>query len=266
LVTGGTGFIGSHLLETFAKINDTLLPKPCRVQILTRNPDAFRSKMPHIGSRRDMALLPGDALTYDYKNVECDYIIHGAAPADPLLVRTQPLETMETITRGTLNLLRHASEKEVKSALFLSSGAVYGSQPPRMERMQEDFLQGPVLDKPASGYAEGKRYAEVLCSIYRQEHGVPVKTARLFTFMGPYQDLSAGYAATEFIRNCLNKEPIKIQSDGRVIRSYCYSADLTVALFKMLLGEGKHSVYNVGSDEGISIAALADKIASCFDQ
>jgi len=111
LVTGGTGFIGSHLLETFAKINDTLLPKPCRVQILTRNPDAFRSKMPHIGSRRDMALLPGDALTYDYKNVECDYIIHGAAPADPLLVRTQPLETMETITRGTLNLLRHASER-----------------------------------------------------------------------------------------------------------------------------------------------------------
>lgn len=265
LVTGGTGFIGSYILETIAKINEHILTKPCRTFVLTRNRHSYISRRPSLASRKDIVFLEGDARSYDYSGVECDYIIHGATPADLSTVKTHPLDIMETISGGTLNLLRNASEKEVKSFLFISSGAVYGSQPPKLKRIPEGFLQGPDLGKPSSGYAEGKRYAEVLCSIFKEEKGVPVKIARPFTFMGPYQSLSAGYAATEFIRNCLNREPIKIKSDGRVIRSYCYSADLTVALLKVLLNGNNHPAYNVGSDEEISVASLAEKIAACFD-
>lgn len=221
--------------------------------------------MPHVAGRKDVKLLTGDACSFDYGNLECDYVIHAATPANPSVIRPQSLELMETISRGTLNILKYASKKELESFLYVSSGAVYGTQPHELRKVPEGFLQGPPVNEPASGYAEGKRYAEVLCSIFKEDKGVPVKIARLFTFMGPYQSLNAGYAATEFIRNCLNREQIRIKSDGRVIRSYCYSADLTVAMFKMLLNENKYPAYNVGSDEEISIAKLAEKIAACFD-
>jgi dTDP-glucose 4,6-dehydratase len=172
---------------------------------------------------------------------------------------------METISRGTLNVLKLAANTAIKSFLFISSGAVYGTQPPELKQTPEDFLRGPDISKAISGYAEGKRYTEVLCSIFRDGYGIPIKIARLFTFIGPYLDLNAEYAATDFIKKCISKEPIVIKSDGTPVRSYCYSADLAVALWSILLGDNPSDVYNVGSDEEISVADLARLIASCFE-
>jgi len=121
LITGGTGFVGGYLLETLARINDGFLEKPCHALILTRSMEAFSHRMPHIVSRSDMTVLQGDIREYDFSGVECDYVIDGAASADPRIVRSDPLGLMDTITRGTMNLLDLAERKRVKSFLFISS-------------------------------------------------------------------------------------------------------------------------------------------------
>jgi nucleoside-diphosphate-sugar epimerase len=222
--------------------------------------------MPDMAKRSDFKVIKGDIINFDVNSFNCDYIIHAATAADPLTTKNDPLGSMETITRGTLNVLNLAEKNKVKSFLFLSSGAVYGIQPPELEQIPEDFIQGPDLSVPGSGYAEGKRYAEVLCSIHAQQHGIPAKVARLFTCTGPYIDLNANYAVSDFIMRCLRKEPIIINSDGTPVRSYCYSADLTVALWGILLSNTRHTCFNVGSDDSVSISGLAGFVASCFDE
>jgi nucleoside-diphosphate-sugar epimerase len=265
-ITGGTGFIGSYLLKTVASLNDNHLKNPCNVIVLSRNPDAFFRKLPDIAKRSDFKFIKGDIVNFDVSNFGCDYIIHAATVADPLTTKNDPLGSMETITRGTLNVLNLAEKNKVKAFLFLSSGAVYGIQPPELKQIPEDFIQGPELSLPASGYAEGKRYGEMLCSIYHQQHGIPAKVARLFTFTGPYLDLNAQYAVSDFIKKCLGKEPIVVTSDGTPVRSYCYSTDLTVALWEILLSNTRHTCFNVGSDDSVSISSLAGFVSSCFDK
>ncbi|HEY9160193.1 MAG TPA: NAD-dependent epimerase/dehydratase family protein [Desulfomonilia bacterium] len=265
-ITGGTGFIGSYLLKTLAYLNDTILIKPCRTFILTRNPYAFFAKMPDIASRDDFITVKGNVSEFTFDQIKCDYIIHAATTADPFVTNNDPLGSMETITSGTLNVLKLAETNKVKSFLYLSSGAVYGTQPVRLKQIPEDFLQGPDITTSTSGYAEGKRYAEVLSSIYRERYCMQVKVARLFTFVGPYIDLNAQYAVTDFIKKCQKQEPIIINSDGTLVRSYCYSTDVAVALWEILLGETDISTFNVGSDDGISISELAEFVSSCFNK
>ena len=265
-ITGGTGFIGSYLIKTLASLNDNILPKPCRVFLLTRNPDAFCRRMPDIADRNDFVIVKGDVNGCDFKQIDCEYIIHAATVADPFVTKNDPLGSMETITRGTLNVLELAAKNKVKSFLFLSSRAVYGIQPPDLKQIPEDFSLSPDITQSESGYAEGKRYAEVLCSIYRDRIGIPIKIARLFTFVGPYINLNAQYAVTDFIKKCQRKEPIIINSDGMPVRSYCYNTDASVALWNILLGDSEFSCFNVGSDNGISISELAGFVISCFKE
>jgi dTDP-glucose 4,6-dehydratase len=153
-----------------------------------------------------------------------------------------------------------AAHKKVESFLFVSSGAVYGTQPPDLERISEDYAGGPNIADPGSAYGEAKRYAEILCTLYHQNSGVAVRIARPFTFVGPYQDLNAGFAVTDFIRDALQGLPLHIQGDGTAIRSYYYASDLAAALWRVLLDGLVGRAYNVGSDEPISILELARKI------
>jgi nucleoside-diphosphate-sugar epimerase len=105
----------------------------------------------------------------------------------------------------------------------------------------------------------------MLCALYHQRYGLSIHIARPFTFVGPYQDLDAGFAITDFIRDGLQGKPLIIQGDGTTVRSYCYTADLTVMLWKILLQSPAGRVYNVGSDEAISILELANKVISFLD-
>jgi len=105
----------------------------------------------------------------------------------------------------------------------------------------------------------------MLCTLYHQRHGLPIHIARPFTFVGPYQDLNAGFAITDFIRDGLQGGPLTIQGDGTTVRSYCYAADLTAMLWKILLQSPVGRVYNVGSDESISILELANKVIAFLD-
>lgn len=264
LITGGTGFIGTWLLESISWLNKNS-NQPCKVYVPTRNPEAFARKAPHLAANPGIIFLPGDIVDFKYPDDDCNFIIHAAAPGEPRALNHDSLGVAETIVRGTRRVLELATQRNVEGFLFVSSGAVYGVQPPDLERIPEDYLGAPDVANIRSAYGEAKRYAEMLCTLYHQRYGLPIHIARPFTFVGPYQDLNAGFAITDFIRDGLQGGPLKIQDDGTTVRSYCYAADLTAMLWKILLQSPVGRVYNVGSDESISILELANKVVSFLD-
>jgi dTDP-glucose 4,6-dehydratase len=210
-------------------------------------------------------LLHGDITDFKYPDDECNFIIHAAAPGAPIVLIRDSLGVAETIVRGTRRVLELAVQKNVEDFLFISSGAVYGVQPSDLERIPEDHRGAPDVTNIRSAYGEAKRYAEMLCTLYHQKHGLPTHIARPFTFVGPYQDLNAGFAITDFIRDGLQGNRLTIQGDGTTVRSYCYAADLTAILWKILLQSPVGRIYNVGSDESISIMELANRVVAFLD-
>jgi UDP-glucuronate decarboxylase len=259
LLTGGTGFIGTWLLETLSWLNDHS-HFGVRVYVPTRSPSGFIGRLPQL-ARRDIVLLHGDVRSFVYPNAACDFVIHAAAPADPRAPLLDGLGVASTIADGTRHVLDLADRLRVESCLFVSSGAVYGTQPPDLLRLREDYLGAPDIGAVGSAYSESKRYAESLCAMFRHARGVPVRVARPFTFAGPYQDLNGAFAVTDFIRCCLSGEPIRIRGDGTAVRSFCYAADLVVALLKILLDGEPGSVFNVGAESEVSIAELAHRVS-----
>ena len=263
LITGGTGFLGTWLIETLAWFN-TQCDQACQIDVLTRHPESFIRKVPHLAERTDIHFRAGDIQHFAYPDRIYDFIIHAAAPADPGTHQREPLQVAEMIVEGTKRVLEFASRKNVESFLFVSSGAVYGTQPPTLSHLSEDYTGGPVPGDPRAAYGEAKRFAEVLCTLYCNQYGVPVRIARPFTFVGPYQDLDAGFAVTDILRDGLRGLPLHIRGDGTTVRSYYYAADYAVALLKILLEAPIGRCYNVGSDEALSILAVAHRVVAAL--
>jgi UDP-glucuronate decarboxylase len=265
LLTGGTGFIGTWLLETIAYLNDRWAD-PCCVYVPTRDVQAFARKKPHLAGRAEFAFSPGDVSSFAYPDAQCDFIIHAAAPASPKVAATKPIAVGETIVAGTRHVLHIASQHAIEGFLFISSGAVYGAQPPDLERIPEDYRGGPDISAARSAYGEGKRYAEFLCVAHQQDLNLPVTIARPFTFVGPYQDLDSGFAVTDFMRDGLRGKPLTIEGDGTTVRSYCGPSDMLQALWGVLFRGTPGRAYNVGSDEPISIFDLARHVVKALDR
>jgi nucleoside-diphosphate-sugar epimerase len=261
-ITGGTGFIGSWLLETFAWAN-RILELNLSVTCLTRNPDAFARKAPHLARDAALLFLKGDVRNFVFPNERFSHIIHGATEASAKLNQEHPQLMLDTIIQGTRHVLDFAAYAQTKKLLLLSSGAIYGQQPPAIAQLREDEA-GPLdILNPLSAHAIGKQTAEHMCVLHATQHDVAIKIARCFAFMGPYLPLDRHFAAGNFIRDAIFGTAITVQGDGTPYRSYQYAADLIIWLLKILC-EGESCLpYNVGSDQAISIADLARLVASC---
>lgn len=257
-ITGGTGFFGMWLLESFAFINDALGlgMKAC---VLTRSPAAFAAKAPHLAARGDLTFLKGDVRQFPFPEGTYRYVIHaGTTSSAPV----EPLEMFDTIIEGTRRVLEFAAQASCRKLLFVSSGAVYGRQPPEITHVPEDYRGAPDPLDLSSAYGEGKRAAELLCSIAGKKHDFEIKIARCFAFVGPHLPLDAHFAIGNFIRDALADGPIKVGGDGTPLRSYLYAADLVVWLWTLLFAGGAGKACNVGSDQAVSIAELAHAVAS----
>jgi len=253
-ITGGTGFFGMWLLETFIYANDRMSLGASAV-VLTRNPANFALKAPHLAERNDLTLHQGDVRDFIFPKGNFSHVIHAGTTSS---VHVEPLEMFDTIVQGTRHVLDFAATHNTRKFLFISSGAVYGKQLPEITHISEDYHGAPDPLEPMSAYGEGKRAAELLCTLMADRHGFETKIARCFTFIGPYLPLDAHFAVGNFIRDALQGESIRIGGDGTPFRSYLYTADLAIWLWTILFQGKAGRAYNVGSSTQMTIRGVAE--------
>ena len=225
-ITGGTGFIGSWLLDTFAYANERLCLNASAL-VLTRG---------RHDNRPGISFHGGDVRTFVSPKGEFPFVIHGAVESS---TDTYLDDQFDVITRGTQRVLDFAGRAGTKKLIFLGSGAACSGTSP---------------------YADGKRIGETTCAC----SPVPSVIARLFCFVGPYQPLGSHFAIGNFIRAGLAGGPIRVYGDGTTERSYLYAADLAVWLWTLLFRGAPGQPYNVGSEEVVTIGELAHRVAGAF--
>lgn len=268
-VTGGTGFFGRWLLESFAHANREL-DLQARMVVLSRDPAAFAEKARHLSENPAIKLVRGDIRTFSAAEVRAqlepsfsghyEFVIHAATEASAKLNAENPLLMLDTIVQGTRTALEFAVATGAKRFLLTSSGAVYGRQPSDLTHLPEDYLGGPDCTNPASAYGEGKRMAELLCACFHQQHGLETLIARCFAFVGPFLPLDTHFAIGNFIRDALAGGPIQVKGDGTPYRSYLYAADLAIWLWTILLKGIPLRGYNVGSENVRTITEVAQAV------
>jgi dTDP-glucose 4,6-dehydratase len=271
-ITGGTGFFGRWLLESFAEANRRL-SLGAQAVVLTRHPDHFRRAAEGLLQDESIQLVEGNVKTLDADYVQAQlgpaapdhfsHVIHAASETSEAANLDHPEAVIETAFEGTRRALDLAVKTGAKHFLLVSSGAVYGEQPANLSHLPETFDGAPNLKSSRSAYGEAKRVAELICNARARQHGLNCKIARCFAFAGPYLALDAHYAMGNFIRDALDGKTIQIKGDGTPFRSYLYAADLAVWLWTMLLNPAASGPFNVGSDEACSIRQLAETVARC---
>ncbi|HVO85381.1 MAG TPA: NAD(P)-dependent oxidoreductase [Syntrophobacteria bacterium] len=258
-VTGGSGFFGQWLLAVLLRAR-WILRLNLRVTVLTRAPERFIHLAPELTSDPALGLVAGDVRYFNFPKGRFTHLIHAAtdttqaADANPLLL-------MDTIVDGMRRVLDFAQQQGVRKVLFTSSGAIYGSQPPELKAIPEDYLGACDTCDWRSNYGQSKRVAEQLCTLYYHQFGLETKIARCFAFVGPGMPMEGHFAIGNFIRNAVRGETIHVKGDGTPVRSYLYVGDLVAWLLRILVKGQPGRAYNVGSDRPITIGQLAQTVA-----
>ena len=251
-LSGGTGFFGKWLLAGLCHA-DAELGLGLRLTVLSRHPAAFLRKHPEAASVSSLHFEQGHVADFPLAGPPHDYIIHAAADTTAFTTDADERERSRAIVAGTGHMLELAQKCGAR-LLNISSGAVYGAAAGQLTGAKEDDYSPARAMTP---YGEAKREAERLC----EESSVDFVTARAFAFLGPYLPLDAHFAAGNFLRDAQRGGPILVRGDGTALRSYLHPADLVVWLLRILL-RGRHArAYNVGSDEIVTTAQLAHRIA-----
>jgi nucleoside-diphosphate-sugar epimerase len=262
-VSGGTGFFGCWLVESFCHINHAL-DLGASIAVLTRAPAAFAAKCPHLLHDSAVMLHEGDVRNFRFPDGEFGYVLHAATETSARGVPESALTTLSTIVDGTEHMLQCAAACGARKFLLTSSGAVYGKQPPELTHVPETYGGAPDPLDSGSTYGEGKRTAELLCALY-QSGSLDCKIARCWAFCGPHLPLNRHFAIGNFIGDVLAGRPIRIQGDGTPRRSYLYAADLTVWLWTILFRAPALVPFNVGSSQDVSILELAQMVAATLN-
>jgi dTDP-glucose 4,6-dehydratase len=262
-ITGGTGFVGTWLTESLLWANRRLGTGIPAV-ILTRRPDEFRNRSPHLAGDPTITLLRGDAASFEFPGGAFPLVIHAATERWFAPEPERAAGIFDCDLAATRRVLELATAKGTRRLLFTSSGAVYGKQPAELERIPEDYPGAPSTIDPKTAYGQAKRASEFLCASYAQVCGFDAVIARLFAFTGPHLPLDEGFAAGNFLRDILQGGPVRIAGDGTPYRSYLYAADLAIWLWTLLLRGRTSYPYNVGSPEAVSIRDLAGRMTAAL--
>ncbi len=247
LVTGGTGFIGSHLCEK-------LLEQGEQVICLDNNFSGSKKNIEHLMSNTNFEFIRHDITTPIY--LEVDQIYHLACPASPRAYQYNGIKTLKTNILGTLNVLGIAKRTNAR-ILLTSTSEVYGN--PLISPQTEEYFGNVNPNGIRSCYDEGKRAAESLMFEYYRNHRTEIRIARIFNTYGPKMDKNDGRVISNFINQCLQGDPITIYGDGEQTRSFCYVDDQVSGLIKLMNKEHLGPI-NIGNPSELSIKYLAFKI------
>jgi len=259
-VVGGTGFVGTWLAEAVAALNDT---QGCRVRVdlLGRSITPWSVANPHLAGRDDIQLHNVDVRSSFEFSRDVTLVLFAAGVADPRVHASDPLRVHEIALQGMAHGLAAAARLELLHRFVnLSSGLVLGAQTTQ-QAMKESDVGLLDFNRVHNAYAESRRAAESLVSIYASQYRIPVSTARAFTFIGPFQALDAPWALNNFMRDALSGNDIRLHGDGATRRSYLYGSDAAVWLLKMLIDGRDGAVYNLGGGTPVSHAAVAEMVA-----
>jgi UDP-glucuronate decarboxylase len=249
LVTGGAGFVGSHLV-------DSLLDRGDEVLVVDNYFTGSRANLSHHLGNPNLEVLRHDVTMPLY--VEVDGIFNLASPASPIHYQSDPVQTIKTNVVGSTNILGLAKRLGVR-VLQASTSEIYGD--PLVHPQTESYWGNVNPIGPRACYDEGKRAAETLFFDYKRQHSVNITVARIFNTFGPRMALNDGRVVSNFIVQALRNEPITIQGDGTQTRSFCYVSDLVSGLIA-LFDSTQSGPMNLGNPTEMTIGQLADLVIS----
>jgi UDP-glucuronate decarboxylase len=247
LVTGGAGFVGSHLC-------DRLLKEGLSVVALDDLSTGSRANLDHLMSRKDFRFVLQDVV--NPFEIQADYIFHLACPASPVHYQKNPIKTVTTNVVGTLNGLSLAMRTGARF-LLASTSEVYGD--PDVHPQPETYKGSVNPIGPRACYDEGKRCAETLCFDHHREAGVDIRVARIFNTYGPRMAPNDGRVVSNFIVQALQGKDITVYGDGQQTRSFCYVDDLVDGLYRLMFNDEIGPV-NIGNPGEFTIVELAEQV------
>ena len=247
LVTGGTGFLGSHLIDNLMKQGEIVF-------CLDNNFTGKDENIKHWIGNNNFKLIKHDVI--DPIFLEVDRIWHLACPASPIHYQSNPIKTAKTTFLGTLNMLGLAKKNKAQ-ILMASTSEIYGD--PEIHPQTESYKGSVNPIGIRACYDEGKRISETLCFDYHREHKIDIKVMRIFNTYGPRMNLDDGRVISNFIVQSLTNKNLTIYGDGNQTRSFCYVDDLIYGMMKLMNSEHNGPV-NIGNPDEYTINQIAETI------
>ncbi|HOA24645.1 MAG TPA: SDR family oxidoreductase [Aggregatilineales bacterium] len=249
LITGGAGFLGSHLCDKFLAEGHTVIAMDNLITGTTQN-------IEHLAGHDRFLFIKHDVTNYIYVEGELDAVLHFASPASPIDYLTLPIQTLKVGALGTHKALGLAKAKGARF-LLASTSEVYGD--PLVHPQSEDYRGNVDAIGPRGVYDEAKRFAEAITMAYNHFHGVETRIARIFNTYGPRMRLNDGRVVPNFIAQALRGEPLTVYGAGDQTRSFCYVSDLVEGIYRLLLSDEDYPV-NLGNPEEMTILEFAQVV------
>lgn len=254
VVTGGAGFLGSHLC-------DRLIAEGWDVLALDNLVTGVDSNVEHLMKNPKFRILRADVSNYINVPGPVDYVLHFASPASPVDYLKMPIPTLKVGALGTHNALGLARAKNAK--FFLSSTSeCYGD--PEVSPQNEEYWGHVNPIGPRGVYDEAKRFAEAMTMAYHRYHNVDTRIVRIFNTYGPRMRLNDGRALPNFVFQALSGMPLTVYGDGKQTRSFCYVSDLIEGIYRLMMSD-EHLPTNIGNPQEITLLDFAERIRKHFD-
>ena len=249
LITGGAGFLGSHLCDRFLAEGHTVIAMDNLITGSARN-------IEHLAGRDGFLFIEHDVTNHIYVEGHLDAVLHFASPASPIDYLSLPIPTLKVGALGSHNALGLAKDKGARF-LLASTSEVYGD--PLVHPQPETYWGHVNPIGPRGVYDEAKRFAEAMTMAYHRYHGVDTRIARIFNSYGPRMRLDDGRVVPNFVAQALRGEPLTVYGDGTQTRSFCYVDDMIDGFYRLLMSD-EHDPVNLGNPTELSILEFADVI------
>ena len=249
LITGGAGFLGSHLCDLFLARGHEVI---CVDNFITGSP----KNIEHLFGREGFTFVKLDVTTYIHVAGPLDYVLHFASPASPIDYLEKPIQTLKVGSLGTHKTLGLAKDKKARY-LIASTSEVYGD--PLVHPQKEDYWGNVNPVGPRGVYDEAKRFAEAMTMAYHRFHGVETRIVRIFNTYGERMRVNDGRVVPAFIAQALRNEPLTVFGDGSQTRSFCYVSDLVDGIYRLLMSEETMPT-NIGNPVEMTVLQFAEEI------